>query len=327
VSEGAGVAPNDLLSRAGLDESREVVAFADFGKPERKHWASTESVFAVWDGAIEAQQGSRFMFELVASLLAEGLGTLGFLMLTSSTLDEGLSHFAKGFELVTNSGNWERRSEGDRATFVWKRVARTAGQCAANESMFAHLIHILKDVAGEAIRPVQVRFQHRPMHTRQALAELLPCPIEYEAAENSLSLPREVLHAKPRLAHPSMARYFRNRVDQGLELVRSTYGVVDVLRHELRRCPGLDQETVVDVAERMGLSVRTLQRRLDESGTSFSSELERERRERALRLVTTSGLGIAEIAKQLGFTDASAFSRAFRRWYAAQPSALRKVGA
>jgi AraC-like DNA-binding protein len=70
---------------------------------------------------------------------------------------------------------------------------------------------------------------------------------------------------------------------------------------------------------------RTLQRHLQQQGTSFSSELDRARRELAFQRVTSTRTPFAAVAKELGLADATVFSRSFRRWYGDTPGALRRL--
>lgn len=77
-------------------------------------------------------------------------------------------------------------------------------------------------------------------------------------------------------------------------------------------------------AKRLGMSGRTLQRRLVADGTSFSAELDRARELRARTLLPDRALSLSEIAWMLGFSDPSAFSRAFRRWAGGPPSQFRQ---
>ena len=99
--------------------------------------------------------------------------------------------------------------------------------------------------------------------------------------------------------------------------------VIEELRRDLDTSAQLDTKCLNEASARLGVSPRTLQRRLDRQGTSFSVELERARKARALRLVTTTERPLAVVAKELGFSDASTFSRAFLRWFARPPGATR----
>lgn len=82
--------------------------------------------------------------------------------------------------------------------------------------------------------------------------------------------------------------------------------------------------TVDYTAHRLGIPVRTLQRRLKESGLSYSELVEQTRRELACRLLEKPGVQVADVAKALGYTDPSSFSRAFRRWTNMSPRAYRR---
>jgi AraC-like DNA-binding protein len=79
------------------------------------------------------------------------------------------------------------------------------------------------------------------------------------------------------------------------------------------------------VAEHIGSSVRTLQRRLREAGVTHTALVEHARRDMALRKLETTCLPISQVAKELGFGDPSSFSRAFQRWTGMSPRAYRRT--
>ena len=81
--------------------------------------------------------------------------------------------------------------------------------------------------------------------------------------------------------------------------------------------------TIDNTARRVGMPVRTLQRRLKESGLSYSELVEQTRYELACRLLDMPGAKMAAVAKALGYNDPSSFSRAFRRWTGMSPRAYR----
>ena len=73
------------------------------------------------------------------------------------------------------------------------------------------------------------------------------------------------------------------------------------------------------VAEAVGTSVRTLQRRLSEINTTFSDVLEKVRLKKAKQLINQSGFSLNDIAFELGYSDQAHFTRAFRRWTGVSP--------
>jgi len=81
--------------------------------------------------------------------------------------------------------------------------------------------------------------------------------------------------------------------------------------------------TIGDMAHRLGIPVRTLQRRLKESGLSYSGLVEQTRHELACRLLDNPNAKTSAVARALGYNDPSSFSRAFRRWTGMSPKAYR----
>jgi len=80
------------------------------------------------------------------------------------------------------------------------------------------------------------------------------------------------------------------------------------------------------IAEQLGLSDRTLTRRLSDLGTSFDGILDRLRHQLALKYVTGSDLSLTQVAFLLGYANQSAFTLAFRRWTGKAPSEMRHFG-
>lgn len=85
-----------------------------------------------------------------------------------------------------------------------------------------------------------------------------------------------------------------------------------------------DSPSAGRLARRLKMSTRTLQRRLEERGTTFSRLVDAAREEQATQLLGDPALSAAEVAYRLGFTDPAAFTRAFKRWQGLTPSAFRK---
>lgn len=96
--------------------------------------------------------------------------------------------------------------------------------------------------------------------------------------------------------------------------------LAELIVEQLRPLP-----TQTDCAKKLGMSGRTLQRRLAEEETSFSTELDLARASRARTLLLDRALSLYEIGWMLGFSDQSAFSRAFKRWAGGPPSAFRTL--
>ncbi len=84
------------------------------------------------------------------------------------------------------------------------------------------------------------------------------------------------------------------------------------------------EETMPVVARALGVSPRTLRRRLTESGTSYQALFDEVRAERAAVLLTRRALPVEQVADRLGFAEAASFIHAFRRWYGTTPSSYAR---
>jgi AraC-like DNA-binding protein len=109
-----------------------------------------------------------------------------------------------------------------------------------------------------------------------------------------------------------------------LQLVQSNDSTLErALRARLREALAQGHADAARMAELLGVSERTLQRRLADIGRSFSDVVEDFRREEAARLLASPGLPLVEVASRLGYAEQTSFTRAFRRWTGTTPGAWR----
>jgi AraC-like DNA-binding protein len=104
-----------------------------------------------------------------------------------------------------------------------------------------------------------------------------------------------------------------------------TESVLEALEYALTQGQGANPLLIARTARRLGMSARTLQRRLRASGTSFSDLLRRKREFCAVDMLCQGQRSIAEIADALGFSEHSAFTRAFKRWTGSSPAHFRSA--
>lgn len=156
-----------------------------------------------------------------------------------------------------------------------------------------------------------------------ALEALLGCPVRYDAPALTFSVGRDDLATPLQSSNPALRQLLTRRADELLAALPPSASFEERLRETIdaRLCRG--EIAVAEVARALGTSPRSLQRRLQEGGSSFREQVDRCRRAEALRLLGRPELTLTEIAFLLGFSEASAFHRAFRRWYGAPPGEFR----
>ena len=122
-------------------------------------------------------------------------------------------------------------------------------------------------------------------------------------------------------ADPAAMQLARAQCDRELATLSEARSLVGRVRAEASRGGGAPG--IVAVARRLGLSTRTLKRRLAEAGTTFRDVADGSRRQRALLLLDDRRIALADVADRLGYSDVANFTRAFRRWTGMTPGEFR----
>jgi AraC-like DNA-binding protein len=169
--------------------------------------------------------------------------------------------------------------------------------------------------------PLAVRFAHSAPREARAHEAFFRAPIEFEAAEDALVLPRELLAQPMPKGDEEVSRFLSRVAEEQLSRIAGN-GIVA----RVQRAMGEDLSVplrVADMARRLGLSERTLRRHLAAQATTFEALYDDARATVARHLMTRPGVAVAEAAYLTGFSDVRAFHRAFRRWAGTTPGAFR----
>jgi len=266
------------------------------------------------DPAIGLQIGSEIRPEL--------FGVIGFAAMSSPSLGVALERIAR-YKRVLAGDRLTLVREADRVALRCELSASSSGYAAFKlDAEFAFLITFARRMTGAAVTPLRVTYTTRAPADPRHHAALFGCPLEFSAPRDELwlaadELLRPLISADAGLTAlfvPEAERLLRlGASDRLTERVRAA--LTELLRGEL---PG-----VAAVARRLGLSERSLQRRLHAEGTSFAALVDATRQELATHFIAVADLPVAEVAFLLGFAGAPSFHRAFRRWTKTTPEAYR----
>jgi AraC-like DNA-binding protein len=202
-----------------------------------------------------------------------------------------------------------------------------AGGRHGNEYAVASILANARRIAGTPLAPRRIFFSHAPVEDIDALRRHFGVDdIAFDRDASGLAfdlrdVDRRSIGHDPRLLATAeqLAERALKEKPPPADFVSA---VMAKVRHSLREGP-LDARTL---ARKMRLSTRTLQRRLDEHGTTFTDLVERARKDVALEAVRDASLTLAEVAQRAGFSDAATFGRAFKRWTGQSPGAYRRAG-
>lgn len=153
------------------------------------------------------------------------------------------------------------------------------------------------------------------------------CPIRFQQPTNAILFDRAVSELPLTTAQPEVARYLEQLAQAKLQALEADDAVAQDLvasvRAAVREGAQRGEVNLTTVARAMGLSDRSLQRALAKEGLEFRGIVDDVRWAMAAPLLSGSELSIEEIAERLGYSDAKAFRRAFRRWSGVAPGELR----
>jgi AraC-like DNA-binding protein len=195
------------------------------------------------------------------------------------------------------------------------------------EFWLATLVRICRRGTGAQIKPVRVRFSHYREKDRTALSRFMGCDVEFGADADEILFTREdgnlpIVNSDPYLNKLLVEVSERNlaRQHRAVESLaaRIENAVAPLLPHGVARAGR--------IAAELGMSERTLARRLADEGLTFSRLVDRLRLELARRYLLEEGLSISKVAWLLGYKEAGAFSHAYRRWTGKSPSETVRRG-
>jgi AraC-like DNA-binding protein len=255
-----------------------------------------------------------------ASLSASDVGVLGFAALTAGSAREAMARAIKYYAVLADTAQLvaTERTEGVRIELV-RPGERTLALRLMNENTLACILQIVRRVTRTRVVPASVAFRHPAPRDVAAHGAFFGVAPVFGAAGDWLVLPAAALERVPPSPDAAMTSFFEHHAQRVLARIASDEPLAARVRSAIAQALTGGVPSMAAIARRLGTSDRTLRRALDREGIGFRALIDDVRRELAAEYLATSRATIAETAFLLGFSEASAFSRAFRRWYGRAP--------
>jgi AraC-like DNA-binding protein len=315
----AGLDGDALCRRAGL-EPRALEA-ADARLPNAV-------IGKLWALAVEESGNPAIALLARPAFKPAALDAMGYAMMSSPDLRGALERAVRYAAIMSNATTGRLIPVRDGLRFeVITRDGSAPSPVQGAEFVLLTLLTFLRWIAGQALTPVAVEFQHGVPADLKPYEEAFRCPLAFGASSYAIVFNRADLAAPLHTANPWLAqvhdRLVAERIDQ---IERAPHGALSVTR----RARQLIVQSLPDgeptrraVAAALGLSERTLQRRLHDEGSSYHGLLDGSRRELAERYLASDSVALVEAASLLGFSGQASFTRACRRWFGASPLKVR----
>jgi AraC-like DNA-binding protein len=249
-----------------------------------------------------------------------------YLIASSENLGAGLKRFERYFATISTGVAHVLRDDGD-LVYLERHYAPDAVTRVPHPAEFAFACVVLR------VRPLteldwqahSVCFAHRAPPSPAEHRRIFRCPVSFEAAVSAIAFDRQCLEIPMKSPRPELCRLLEAHGQELLRRLPAQGSLLDLARRALlEELRGGDPE-LGHVARKLGMSNRTLQRRLRELGTSHQDLLDEVRRDLALRYLKDASLAVGEVGFLLGFSEVSNFYRAFRRWTGSTPLEYRRA--
>ena len=308
-----GVAREALLAQAGIapEELRQ------------ERWP-IDHITRLWRAAVRATQDAGFGLKAGSQVGPANFNVVGELLQTSATLREAIAAVQRYQRLISDGGRFQMVAGAQASWLIYHpRQGTLAFSPHQVEAVLAAVLSFIGGAMGTVVRPLQVQFSQPRVGLLAGYREVFACPVAFEQAFSGLLLDNALLDAPLLRADQRRAREHQRAAAARMAELTQGGALAQELRAWMIATLASRVPTRAEAAQALGVSERTLARRMQAQGLSFTALLDGVRRDAALQAVTDSTRALADIGLALGFAEPAVFWRAFRRWTGCTPQAWR----
>ena len=309
-----GLSPSDLY--AGTTLTPDLVD-DDEGRVPFEHVVE----FGLW---IRDQRGQRAGILMAEAMASSEHFLLGYVLASSSTLGEAYESWVRYRRIGFEGSPYELTVRHDEVELgcVYPDEAVNALP-GLLEGYVAFSLAKGRHITGQRWSPNLVLLQG-PETDADLYESFFDAPVQNHADRSAIIFSSRLLELPVVHADPRLRAYLENVADRVLAELPEAETFVDTVRSEVMNALKDGQPTLEGIADRLHMSPRTVQRRLEKEAASFGNILDSVRRAAALEYLRDRHVAISEAAYLLGFSEPSTFYRAFKRWTGSTPADYRR---
>ena len=251
-------------------------------------------------------------------------GMVNYLGMSAADTRQAVSAMERFSRLLIDHGDMVLKEDySDRACLIWQQPERQTASYHVVEFFLASWYRANKSMLDESITPREAHFSYAANGREQALETIFEAPVVFYSEADAIFFSSDLLDQPTHYPHPDIHR----SLEQSALLEMSNLQFEDRFIREVRDCIVNELPNGVprleEVSAKLGVGSRTLQRRLNSTETSYKNLVDEARKEQSLGLISQEGVALLDISAELGFSDQSAFQKAFKRWYGQAPGRYR----
>jgi len=312
----AGGRPEAILRSVGLDRS----SLAD------PHGFIPCAAFTrLLEDAAGSTGDSCFGLHFGEHFSPKNVGPLAYVTLNSPTFAVGFENIVR-YHGVHNDGAHISFAIDGKWAYIRQRLTDPTVEAPRQHNEFTAAVglNMMRLMAGSRWAPADVHFAHPEPEDTSEHHRVFAAPVSFGHVTNAFVVDREFVERPVPAADEQLYPILRRYLDRALKEMPREDHLLSSVRRVIAEVMRDGDLAIGPVASKLAMSPRTLQRRLEEHGTDFRRVAEDTRRRFAINYLRDPKHTLTEIAYLLGYSEVSAFNRAFKRWTASTPSDYRR---
>jgi AraC-like DNA-binding protein len=307
-----GLNESEIFEKAGLDHDCLNV---------RSERISLDDTLAIWRSVEQLSEDPLFGFHMGQSLKPAHFQLLAFTMFSSSTLGNAIEKILKYQRLISDGGEFTLIPQEDNTSLVYTPTASNFSYHQIDAVLVATL-SFARWLLGREITPLKLTFTHDDKGGLIQYRSFFGCDVEFNEAQNSILFTSHLLQETLPGFNKGLATVHEQMADSQLQHLIAP----DIITRVQECFPLMSHDSINrdNIAAQLAMSGRSLQRKLQEQGSSFQKLHDDYRHQHSLQLLANTHLSLMDIALQLGFSESSTFYRAFKRWQGLTPGEYRQ---
>lgn len=266
--------------------------------------------------------GARMGTEIKAS----DMGPVGIMLSLSESVAAGMARLSKYTNAVQDGTDSQWVQSDDSWIFSYRLTDPALWPRRQDaELSLSSIVQVIRDNFRARWTPEEVHFEHAAPDDPQPLERLFRCPVRYAQPINRMIVDRDSCGQIVRKEDSDLLATLQRHIEDIIGATVATPDIGTAARAVIEANLGLTPITLDHVANALSLTPRTLQRRLAADGITLRAMLEDIRRSRARTLLSQPGAKIGEVSDALGYSDPTAFWRAWRGWTGTTPSHVKSA--
>jgi len=275
--------------------------------------------------ALDVTKDSGLGLKLGRSINPAMFGIFGYALMSSKTLKDAANVFLKYQELPGQLTRISMLQDDSDMVILFDPLYpfEDGLLCYAIEEVLSTTYYGIIFLVNKNISPMEICLSYPAPKHAGLYKEMFKCPVRFMASQNHIRLDARIFNLPVHTANPGIYEYSTRYCEEMLRGLKKSDQFIDSVRNIILTSPGCFPKAG-EIAGNLAMSIRSLNRRLQERNTSYKKIVDEIRSDLSKRYLSNTNLSIDQISDLVGFSEATAFRKTFKRWTGRSAAQYRK---